>query len=368
MILLLAAPAFALPLLVERFEATTLPAGWKTEIGAQVGGGKQNEATVESGTLVLRADKGTKRFTAVSRTLDMRGVSWIRVSLRQRSENVDPTAARYQNANAFVQFEGGPVQGLRLMTGTNDWTNITRTFAVPADVRDVKVGLFLSMPGMAAFDDLLVEPVELEANKLRRGPFTYHWFGRDGFTEEHLETNDNDHARIAAFLEVPLDTPVEFWRYANLDAIEEFTGRRGNGHADGNAVHTIWRTEAHELTHVLARPWGNPVPLLGEGLAVHMSGAWQGKDIRLAARGAGAASPAVTLASLVDPVAFRAVPEDTGYAIAGAFAGWVIETKGKDALKAMYGKAGDPKTAQAAIEAALGMSLADADKAIRAWW
>jgi hypothetical protein len=57
--------------------------------------------------------------------------------------------------------------------------------------------------------------------------------------------------------------------------------------------------------------------------------------------------------------------------VSGAFVQWLTATKGNDAVKALYGSLkadSSPADNTKALEAALGMKLADADAALRAWW
>jgi hypothetical protein len=59
------------------------------------------------------------------------------------------------------------------------------------------------------------------------------------------------------------------------------------------------------------------------------------------------------------------------YPVSGAFVQWLTATKGNDAVKALYGSLkadSSPADNTQALETALGMKLADADAALRAWW
>ncbi|MFN7147280.1 MAG: hypothetical protein ACK4YP_26165 [Myxococcota bacterium] len=364
--LLLASSALALPLLVERFDSPELPAGWKTGIAVQTGGGKPSAATVEDGALVLRAEPKTKKFTAATRKLELREVEWIKVDGRVRTEGV--AADTTGPCGVVVRFEGGAFTQAGPCAAA-DWTAFTRYFAVPKGARDVEVGFLLPAAGTARLDELLVEPASPPWRSVGRGGFTYHWLGDSAFREDLLVANDETLDRAAALIGAPPAGKIDYWQYGSLDTIEQYTGVRADGHVDGATIHTIYRTDPQRIMRVVARAWGSPPPLLAEGLAVSFAGEWGGRDLRQSARALGDKAP--TLEALLDPKTFRALPPEAAYPVAGAFAQWVTATRGPDTLKALYGqlKADAPVADnRKALEAGLGMPLAEADTALRAWW
>ncbi len=366
--LLLVTTALALPLLSERFDTTALPAGWKTAIAVQTGGGPPSAYAVEDGALVLRAEKRTKRFTAVSRKMELRDVTWVRVEARVRTEGVDPAAAEPGPCGVYVRFEGGAMEQAGPCVAA-DWTPFVRYFGVPTGARDVEVGFLLPAAGTARVDDLLVEPVTPDWRTVSRGSFTYHWLGQDAFREDQLAANDETFDRAAALFGADPKVHIDYHRYGSLDAIDQYTGARLEAHVRGTTVHTLFRTDTAAIVKVLARAWGNPPPLLADGLGVSFAGEYDGREIKLTSRSLGAEAP--TLDALLDPRTFRALPPPKSMPVAGAFVQWVTATKGQDTVKALYGKLrADAPVAEnrAALEAALGMPLAEADKALRAWW
>ncbi|MDP2309388.1 MAG: hypothetical protein Q8P18_25430 [Pseudomonadota bacterium] len=378
--LLLVAPALALPLLVERFDATTLAEGWKPSIGAQTGGGKPSAYAVEDGALVFRAEAKTRRFTAVSRKLELRDVSWIRVDARVKTEGVSADASSVAPCGVFVRFEGGERMQAGPCTSSpasgSDWTPSTRYFEVPAGARDVEVGFLLPGAGTAAYDDLIVEPVSPDWKALGRGSFTYHWLGTDAFREDQLVANDEAYDRAIAMLgAAPAPSSpgarIEYHRYGDLETIAQYTGVRTDAHVSGAAIHTIFRNDVVSIMRVLAHAWGDPPPLLAEGLAVSFAGEWDGRELRQASRALASAGTAPKLDTLLDPAAFHGLPPNVAYPVAGAFAQWLVATKGQGSLQALYGQlhAEAPVADnRKALEAALGMTLAEADTALRAWW
>ncbi len=366
---LLVHPAFAQAFFVERFDTGQLPAGWKEVVGAQTGGGPVSKYTFEDGTLVFRATEKSKRFPSITHKMEIRDIEWLKVQARMKTEAVDPSRAFFKNCQAFVQFEDGPIIALPVGSGTTEWTDVTRIVPVPKSAMEVTFGFFLSMPGTVWFDDLIVEAVNPAWHEKTRGQFVYHWLGSTDYAEEAITQNDEDYARIAAFLGIPPSKTVHYYRYPDAASKLAYTGNAGNGHTAGNAVHSLFRTHAHELAHVLAREWGSPNQLLSEGLAVHLSGAWQGKDIHLTARDLLAAGGVPLLSELLDDHRFGALGENTAYPVAAAFVEWIVATKGVPGLKAAYVSVKPDASAaeqKKVLEAALGMSLADADAAFRA--
>ena len=137
-----------------------------------------------------------------------------------------------------------------------------------------------------------------------------------------------------------------------------------NAVRSSHAVHSLWPLEHHEVVHVLSGGWGDPPALLAEGLAVWLSGQWQGQPVVTYARTIGARwLPYATLASTTD---FRMGEELRTYAEAGALVGWLLDTRGKDGLRTVYG-ALNRRGGRAELEAALGIKLADVDAAVQAW-
>lgn len=361
--LLLASTALALPLVVERFD-TPLSPDWKVKVAAGKGGG---ESTIEvaDGALVLKATPKTKRFLAASRTFEARDVRWVRVKARVKAEGV---AAGAEPCGVFVEVEAGP----RVATGQcvpGDWREITRTFAVREDARDFQVGFQLSGAGTVWLDDVIIEPVTPDWRVVGRGTVEYHWLASEAFSEDQLVANDETLEKITALLgEAPKERLV-FHRYADLAAIEEYTGSPREIQVDGRVIHSVYKTDPRPLVMAMAAGWGSPPPLLVEGLAWSFAGEVDGREVRQAARQLAAKGEAPTLEALLRD--YADVPVAARAPVAGAFAQWVLAVKGAETMKALYGAVRADATFdanKAAMEAKLGMPLADADKAQRAWW
>lgn len=347
-------------LLREDFEGPTLPEGWSRELAARLAGGP--EAILEARDGALRVVVGPEHaaFPSLVREVDVAGRAWVQVRARMKTERVDPAPAVYDNCNVYVRFDDGHVQPLRVLVGTHPWTTLSRTFAVPPGARTMRVGLVLTMPGVAWFDDVVVEEVTPEWREESAGNLVWHTLGRDRIAEEHKAYMGAAAAELSSFFgRAP--ARVDYWKYPDIPTKIEYTGVGGNGHVLGDAIHTIWPVERHELVHVYARAWGRPTPLLGEGLAVWLSGDWQGKPVREAARAI--LDRWIAVPDLVEPAAFRAADDRISYAVAGALVGWILETHGVEALRGLYGTRGDAE----AFAQRLGINPELADGELRRW-
>lgn len=343
-------------LLHEDFEAPELPEGWTREIAAHLDRGPEAIVEARDGALRLEVHPGDRVFPALARDVDVQGLDWVRVSARMKTEAVDPEPAVYDNCNLYVRFDEGPVQPLRVLIGDQPWTQLSRTYAVPPGARRMRVGLVLTMPGVAWFDDVKVEAVRPGWRSAARGRFVFHTLGRDRVSAGHQRRMLEAAAEFEAFFGVSPER-VDYWKYPDIPTKIEFTGIGGNGHALGSAIHTIWPVERHELVHVYANAWGPTTPLWGEGLAVWLSGDWLGKPVKEAAKAV--LDRWVSIAELLDPYSFRACEDTLSYAIAGALVGWVLETRGQETLRVLY-RGDDPTPV-------LGCDPEAIDAMVRAW-
>jgi hypothetical protein len=249
--------------------------------------------------------------------------------------------------------------------GTADWKPFSRTWAVPVGA-DVTVSVLLTAPGRCDVAELTAAPVDPGWRTEVFAAFTYHILPGDDVPAADRTANQRAYDELVAWFGLAAGPKVDFWKYPDNATKGEFTGDAGNGHAviRDRAIHSIWSRDRHELVHLLATGWGTPQPLLGEGLAVWLSGAWQGQPVTEYARNLG--EEWIPLDRLVDAGAFRAADGRVAYAEAGALVGWLLETRGKEALKGIYGSI--PRDGHAeAWESALGASLGQVDAQVRAW-
>jgi hypothetical protein len=367
----LLAPAHAAErvLLEEHFDSAATLEGFSQEIGARVGAGPMSVASWQDGALRLDVKPGDQRFLAMGRSLEVEPGTWLKVSVRMRTEGVDPAAARYRNCDVYVIFEGHAVRALPILTGTQPWTPLQAWFQVPAGVSRAELGLFLSMPGSAWFDDLVVTNGDPGFTTLAQGPYVYHWLADDPISDGHRARNEAELERIRGFLDVPAGQPIHYWKYPDRETKQAISSQGGNAHVAGGAIHSVWPVDNHEIVHLLAVAWGDPPALLAEGLAVHLSGGWQHQPVRGYARGLLEADQWIALPALLETRSFRQRDDLITYALAGAFVEWVLLTHGKATLRALYGAPSlhDAAGFEAALREHLGMGAEQADQALRVW-
>jgi hypothetical protein len=226
------------------------------------------------------------------------------------------------------------------------------------------------MPGTAWFDDVTVEAADPPAwQSARVGPFRYFILPGDGIPESSGKYNDESY-RIVTEMFGKGPEVVDFYKYPDLDTKEELTGIRGNAHRSGKVIHSIWPSDRHEIVHVFADAWGDPPALLAEGIAVWISGAWQDQPVKAAAKKILQEERWIPLGEIFRTVDFRQHPDRVTYGIAGAFVGYLLETRDRAVLKGLYGglRNGAPLDQNLAVwQAVLGMSPDEADEKLREW-
>ncbi len=245
---------------------------------------------------------------------------------------------------------------------------------MPAGATHLTVGLFLSLPGRAWFDDVEVSVAAAPAwREATEGHYRYHWLDGDEIPDHKRRFNSESYRITSEFLglDPAAGREVGYFKYPDKALKEELMGDPGNAHAltDGT-MHSIFASDRHEIVHLLARAWGDPPALIAEGLAVHMSGGWQGQPVVAYAKGI-ADRDWIALGDLIDSSAFRARPDLVTYAIAAAFIEWLLaQPDGKTKLRTLYGKLANRAPAadnRRALEDILGASAADLDGKLRAW-
>lgn len=364
-IALLANAAFALPLLVERFD--TAPDGWKERVAAGKGGAS-GKIVIAEGVVTLTADKHTRRFVALGRRVTLRGYLWLDVSAKVTVTGLQNPA---DNAvcGVFIRFDTGETVPTRHCDARTDSEPHHRFIPIPAAARDMEVGVMLTTAGTVTVDDLLVATDPPDLKSVVRGSFNYRWLGNDSFRDDQLEANDGRFAELSAFFGVKAGSRLDYWKYKDAATLETFTGRRGDSVVSPTRVDTIFRNDTRALIESLSSGWGQPAGFVFEGLAVHLIGDWDGRDPRLATRTAVNGGTAPSLATLLDPVKFAAERPESAFTQAGAFMSWVVATRGVEAVKACFAGTSPERSAaenQAAIEAALGAPLAKLEADFRA--
>ncbi len=367
------APKAPVGLLFDDFAGPDALAAWAPFDGAHTGvAGPASASALVDGALCLSAAADTQRWVALTRTVPLEGVAWLRVSARMRTENVERAQARFVNCNLFVRFSNGGIAGTPVLAGTQDWTPVARRLPVPAGASSATLGCFLSMPGQAWFDDVRLESVSPPAwNTEEAGALVFHWLPGDEISPDARAYSLLGVQLTNEFLGLEPSAPIQYFKYPDLATKLELTGDAGNAFAEPAArrIHTLWERDRHELVHVLAHALGRPPALLGEGLAVHLSGSWQREPIATYARRLRDEGRWVPLAELLDTGSFQRVPDLVSYAEAGAFVGWIEAEHGRETLRALYraldGRVGVAENRQR-LEQALGASLVELDEELRA--
>jgi hypothetical protein len=168
---------------------------------------------------------------------------------------------------------------------------------------------------------------------------------------------------------------ITYDKYLDRTQMTALTGQDTNGYAEPalNTLHTIWPTDNHEVVHVYAGPWGFPVALFVEGLAVAYQTnppagdfvpKWSGTPIHDLARRFRAQGSLVPIAQLAETSAFRARDQNTTYPEAGSFVRFLIDGYGIDSMRRLYGSmANDAPLAdvRAAVQAVYGIGLDEAE-------
>ena len=353
----------------EGFDRPDALQAWERIDGATSGRGPESVASIDDGALLLTVRPGDGRFTAMTRRVPVGDAAWLRISFRMRTDGVDPSAARFVNSNAFLRFDDGPLDGTRTILGTTGWTTLARRLPVPEGARELLLGLFLSCPGKAWFDDVKIEASEAPDWQTEETKhYLYRWLPGDDIPRDARKYNDESYRMVAEFFGVKKPVKVTYHKYPDVATKEELTGRPGNAYRDGDSIHTIWRTDRHEIVHVLCGGWGDPPALLGEGIAVYLSGSWQGEPVKVAAAKVLEEGNYIPLADILDTQAFRRHSDLHTYALSGAFCEWIVEQGGKKLLRELYGalRAGAGAEANAAaIEKVTGRSVGEIDEAFR---
>jgi hypothetical protein len=102
----------------------------------------------------------------------------------------------------------------------------------------------------------------------------------ESFAEKNLKSIIKERKdaceKIAAFLGVELPSGMRIILFPNQDTKYLETGHQGKGWAYNNTIVEVYNQNEkldpfHEITHVLAKSFGNPPALFREGLAVYLS-------------------------------------------------------------------------------------------------
>ena len=170
--------------------------------------------------------------------------------------------------------------------------------------------------------------------------------------------------------------PITYNKYRDRAQMGSLTGHGNtNGYAEPslNVFHTIWPTDNHEVVHVYVGPWGFPVALFVEGVAVaHQTNPsagdlvpkWSGTPIHGLARQFRVAGQLVPIVSIAESAAFRSRNAEITYPQSGSFVRFLIDAEGLPAMRRLYGAMSYDaplSTVRAAFLNVYGFTLEEAD-------
>ncbi|UCF04594.1 MAG: hypothetical protein JSV33_11765 [bacterium] len=199
------------------FWTDSLPDGWLLGVGAEEGhaGHWSKVERIEDAkegrfAVRLSGSQSTERWYYLGQTFPAHpGDTW-RISGWVRARDVDARGRRFVNCNLFAlafSKDGGRLGGSHsaIITGTTGWRYEEFMFRVPPDAGTFKIGLLLSVPGVADFDGIRIEPipaaemVPVRTDSFINGSFEV-WPGvvPDGWTRERSADEDapGDTSRI----------------------------------------------------------------------------------------------------------------------------------------------------------------------------
>jgi hypothetical protein len=321
-----------------------------------------------SKVLRISADSGTVRWWDVESDLvPVAPGDQLVLSGAMRTQDVRDEAGQSPNNCIGVRFfdrEGNTngIVGTQHLLGDHPWTTVRLAVNVPDGATHARVYAFLSMSGTAWFDNLKLEPANvipwLTASTEH---YDFHWVAEAPVSEENQQANERELARLVPELGVAMPARIAYYRYASKQQKGELTGDGGNAHTDLRAIYTIWAMDDHEIVHILTEQWGKTdQALLGEGIAVHESGNWQGRPVDDYARDLLAAGKVGPLSQLTSPSVFRGEDALVTYAVAGSFVGYLVRLKDMAAFQRAY-VAGAPLDARLKAEYGKDLATLDAD-------
>ncbi len=142
-----------------------------------------------------------------------------------------------------------------------------------------------------------------------------------------------------------LDPPgkIAHYVYRSRAQKEEVTGNQGNAHCNTKymEIHSVYSkgikaVGSHEVMHVVASRVGSPPALIGEGLAVHVEGKWNGRTLGYWLAKFNGEGRMIPLDSLLETISFRDTDQEVAYVTAGSYVGFLISRHGIGKLLELY--------------------------------
>jgi hypothetical protein len=219
------------------------------------------------------------------------------------------------------------------------------------------------------------KPTEALTEQTVTEHFVFHYSAGDSVDAAWQET-----FHTWAIAELGVTPPkITYNKYRDRTQLSALTGQSPtNGYADqaANTVYSIWPHDAHEVVHVYSGPWGSPVALFVEGLAVAYTtnppagdfvAKWNGTPVHTAARQLRAAGTLLPIASIAETAAFRARSDGVTYPESGSFVRFLIDTEGVGAMRRLYGAMATTASLATVRNAFMGVYGYSLDEAESRW-
>jgi len=364
---------------------STLPAGWVEVVGAHNGNGparstitldKTNRAGGSQGSVHFSGDAHTIQWYVLQRTIDAAPGDELTFRAKVKAKDVRKEGIQFPNFHMSLVFLGadGATLGVPKFAhcgqGSFDWKDVSVSSVAPLGTAKARAAMFLSMSGDAWFDDLGISMQaggsppyadwlshETRHLLLRYSPDN----PRAKEIESYGDKLDQTFEDIVKRLAVEYSDRITVYIYRDGDEGKKLTGRELDFSApEDKTVHqTANSTLGHEMVHCVALKIGYAqTGLLGEGIAVYLNGAppeeHHKRAANLVAKGA-----LPTQKQLLEEFRNQA----NGYAAAGSFCGYLVETFGIEKFKQLYVRT-DPAEISSAV---LGKSFEDVDADWRAF-
>jgi len=369
----------------ETLSDDSTPLDWSGREGArQPGPVIESLADVDSSTaktgvhsLKLQGDANTTRWLAVeSEPIPVRVGARYKISAWMKGEDIRVEAGQYHNCNIYIQFRdpqgevvqigGSPVRGTNKPKGTFDWRETFAIVIAPQGASHARVGCALTCSGTVWFDDVALYEAEGVVWSTRKTPkFTYRFTEGDRPNDDVLKASDAFAWELEKLLDVRLDEPIAYYKYASLEQKRELTTKPAVSHIDGKEIHsTIW-DERQDVVHVLMARYGQSMLMLGEGVAVYGATKVAGGDPHERARVLAKGNVLPSLTDFLDPGTLYLVQRDIMEAEFGSFVSYLIERFGLEKFKKVYPYESPEKAKQelpARFEQVYGQSFANVEK------
>ena len=212
--------------------------------------------------------------------------------------------------------------------------------------------------------------------RLETAHFTFLWTAGDRVDSAWQETF---HDWATATLGIQPMRRITYNKYRSREHMREVVGvGNANAYADGPAMalHTIWPMDNHEVIHLYSHPWGMPVALFSEGLAVaHQTNPaggdlvprWSGTPLHALARQFRTDGRLVPISRLATSAGFRSYDSTIAYPESGSFVRYVIDTRGLDRMRTLFGRL-DANSSEAAVTAMVQTIYGESLEALEREW